>query len=134
MSAEHCELHDCDATNGCPQCIADRQATCVHGGLSCSDCGLSFDALRTSLRQQFEAAGFHVQERVRIVAPVGTREQLLARLELYPSDQLLFIGGEWAAPRVLTRAELVSWITEIESSEWDRVYVRAISSSQLWPM
>lgn len=134
MSYEHCEIHDCEATNGCAQCIANKQATCMHGGLNCSECGLEHDALRQSIREQFEAAGFDVSERVRVVVPVGTREQLLARLALYPAEQLLFVGGQTWGPRVMTRAELESLITQIDCDDWSRIHVRAIASSSIWPI
>jgi len=135
MSQEHCEIHDCDATNGCAQCIANKQATCTHGGLNCRECGLEYDALRASIRQQFEAAGFDVAERVRVMVPAGTREQLLARLALYPPDQLLFVvSSNLARPALFRRSELVSLIEQIEGcDDWNDIHVRAVSSSQIWP-
>jgi hypothetical protein len=38
VSYEHCEKHDCEATNGCEKCTLEVQSACKHEHAVCSIC------------------------------------------------------------------------------------------------
>jgi predicted amidophosphoribosyltransferase len=61
MSYEHCEIHDCDATNGCDRCAQDQRrrdadGICFacgraipRGELRCSVCGVDLKIVIASV-------------------------------------------------------------------------------------
>ncbi len=116
MSYEECPKHGCESTNGCPQCTAEEQAACSHHVVECVDC-----------RKKIE--------RERVIAPLGTRKNLIERLRLYPLDCVaVLIDGAGNIVKIATVGEAVRTFDEQLSDQGlDSVTVRVLSSSRVWP-
>jgi hypothetical protein len=114
MSYEECAKHGCEATNGCPQCLAEEQAACSHHVVQCTSCGKQI-------------------ERPRVVTPLGTTQNLVERLRLFPPDTLAaIIGHRGSVLQVCTVAEAIQTF-ENGGEIVDSLTVRVLSSSRIWP-